>query len=196
MKRLGLFGGTFDPPHVGHLVLAECARERLRLDRVVFIPAGQPPHKSRSRLSSPAARVAMTRLAIRGHRAFTVSTLEVEGDGPSFTIETLRAFARRSPKSRLFLLIGADSLDDFRNWHEPEEILELATLAVAGRPGAGRAAPWAQRRRDEVWLENPELEVSSSLLRARARAGRSLRYLVPDAVAAYIARHRLYRRRT
>ena len=194
MEHLGLFGGTFDPPHVGHLALAEWAREQLRLDRVLFIPAGRPPHKRRRPISSPAARLAMIRLATRGHPGFGVSTLELEADGPSFTVDTLRAIGARHPRARLFLLVGADSLDEFRTWRSPEEILALATLAVAARPGSGRAATraWA-RRRGVVWLGNPGLEVSSSLVRERARAGRSLRYLVPDAVARYITRHRLYR---
>lgn len=193
MKRIGLFGGTFDPPHVAHLALAEWARDRLRLDRVVFIPAGRPPHKRRASLSTAARRVEMTRLAVRGNAAFEVSTLELEADGPSFTVETLRRMRARDPGARLYLLLGADSLDDFRTWHEPKAILALATVAVAGRPGAGRtgARAWARHRR-VVWLGNPKLEVSSSLVRIRARRGRSVRYLVPDPVARYIERHRLY----
>ncbi len=196
MERVGLFGGTFDPPHVGHLMLAEWARERLGLHRVVFVPAGRPPHKRGSRISSAATRLAMTRLAVRGNPRFRVSTVELEDDGPSFTIDTLRRFAARAPGSRLYLLMGADSLDDFRRWHEPERILKLAILAVAGRPGVGGpgSMAWARGRR-VVWLGNPGLDVSSSLVRERARAGRSLRYLVPDAVAAFIARRGLYRRR-
>jgi len=194
VERLGLFGGTFDPPHVGHLALAEWARERLRLDRVIFVPAGQPPHKRGRAISSAAARLAMTRLAIRGHPAFEVSTIEVHAGGPSFTVETLHRLAGMRPGAHLYLLIGADSLDEFRTWQGPEDILALATLAVAARPGAGRAATraWARRRR-VMWLDNPGLEVSSSVVRARARAGRSVRYLVPDAVAHYIERYHLYR---
>ena len=194
MRRIGIFGGTFDPPHVGHLALAECARERLRLDEVRFVPAGRPPHKSGGRITSAAERVAMARLAVRGNAAFTVSTHETRRQGPSFTIETLRHVAAGALRTRLFLLIGADSLDDFASWREPEAILRLATLVVAGRPGvprAGRRRP----RRGPVHLDNPEIAVSSSLVRARVRAGRSVRYLVPDAVSAYIARHGLYRGR-
>ena len=206
MRRIGLFGGTFDPPHVGHLVLAECARDRLGLDEVRFIPAGKPPHKPGTRITRAAQRVAMARLAVRGNRAFAVSTLETGRGGPSFTIETLREVAADSPGARLFLLMGADSLDEFATWREPESILLLATLAVAGRPGAnaralrrGRAAP---ARGPSVrggarieWIDNAEIAVSSSIVRTRVRTGRSIRYLVPDAVAAYIARHRLYRGR-
>ena len=198
MRRIGLFGGTFDPPHVGHLALAECARDRLRLDEVRFIPAGQPPHKRGERITGAARRVAMARLAVRGNPAFAVSTVETRRGGPSFTVETLRAVARAAPDARLFLLMGADSLDEFRTWREPEAILGLATLAVAERPGAapgGRRRASRLRRGRVAWLDNAELAVSSSLVRARVRAGRSIRYLVPDAVAAYIARHRLYRGR-
>ena len=195
MARIGLFGGTFDPPHVGHLALAEWARERLRLDRVIFVPAGEPPHKRRDAVSGPAHRLAMTRLAVRGNPAFRVSTLEMRRGGPSFTVDTVRAFARRARGDRLFFLVGADSLDDFRGWHEPDAILALATLAVAGRPGAGSRASraWAKRRR-VLWIGNPDLDVSSSGIRERTRRGLSLRYLVPEPVRAYVARARLYRR--
>jgi len=198
MRRVGLFGGTFDPPHVGHLVLAECARDRLGLDEVRFIPAGQPPHKRSHPVSPCARRVAMVRLAVRSNPAFVVSMLEARRRGPSFTIETLRRVAAETPRARLYLLMGADSLDEFHTWREPEAILALATLAVAARPGAARAARRVPKRpllrRGRIaWLDNAEIDVSSSRVRARVRAGHSVRYLVPDAVAAYIARHRLYR---
>jgi nicotinate-nucleotide adenylyltransferase len=195
MRRIGLFGGTFDPPHLGHLALAEHARDRLGLDEVRFIPAGQPPHKRGEGIAPAAARLAMTRLAVRGNPAFTVSTLEVRRGGPSFTVETLRTVAAATPAARLYLLMGADSLDDFATWHEPETILRLATLVVAGRPGAGTRRLEPRGRGRIVRLDNAEIALSSSLVRNRVRAGRSVRYLVPDAVAAYIVRHRLYRRR-
>jgi nicotinate-nucleotide adenylyltransferase len=188
-----LFGGTFDPPHLGHLVLAECARDRLALDEVRFVPAGEPPHKRGRPVTPTAVRLAMVRLAVRGNRAFVVSTLETRRHGPSFTIETLRAVRAEAPRARLFLLMGADSLDEFVTWREPEAILGLATLAVAERPGRGRPAARLARRGRIAWLDNAEIDLSSSLVRARVRAGRSIRYLVPEAVAAYIARHRLYR---
>lgn len=191
VRRLGLFGGTFDPPHLGHLALAEWARERLGLDRVLFVPAGIPPHKRRRAPSPARVREALTRLAVRGNPAFRVSALELGRDGPSFTVDTLRALRRRHPGVRVFLLLGEDSLRDFPTWHDPRAIRALATLAVARRPGTARAP---RARRGVVWLDNPGIALSSSAIRARARAGRSVRYLVPDPVAAYIARHRLYRR--
>jgi nicotinate-nucleotide adenylyltransferase len=206
MRRIGLFGGTFDPPHLGHLVLAEWARARLRLDRVVFVPAGTPPHKRGRRLTAAASRLALTRLAVRGNPAFAVSGFEAGRDGPSFTVDTLRHFHARQPDARIYLLMGADSLADFPNWHEPGEIARLATLVVAARQAAagsgadgvpkasGRALLPGRVRSRVVVLDNPIVAISSSALRARARAGRSLRYLVPDAVAAYVARHGLYGR--
>lgn len=187
-RRVGVFGGTFDPPHLGHLAIAEWARERLGLDHVTFVPAGAPPHKRRG-VTAAAHRLAMTRLATRGNRAFRVSPLEARRPGPSFTVDTLRELRRRDRAARLWLLLGEDSLDDFASWHAPEEILGLARLAVAGREGArpGRGRPPC------TWIGNPAIAISSSALRRRARAGRSLRYLVPDPVIAYVARHRLYR---
>ena len=194
-RRLGLFGGTFDPPHVGHLVLAGWALEALGLERVLFVPAGQPPHKPGRRISPARHRLAMTRLAVRGNPRFGVSTLEIARPGPSFTVETLRRLARRHD-GELHLLIGADSLDEFRLWHEPEAILGLARLAVAGRPGAGRRATltWARRSPRVTWIGNPGVEVSSSLVRRRVGTGHSCRYLVPESVWRYIERHRLYLR--
>jgi nicotinate-nucleotide adenylyltransferase len=192
MMRIGLFGGTFDPPHAGHVALAECALRRLRLDRVLLVPAGQPPHKRGRRLSPAADRLAMIRLAARGHPGLAVSTIEIRRRGPSFTVDTLRRVRGSHPGARLYLLMGADSLEDFAAWHDPEGIRALATLVVAARPGH------RLRRRDHrgvVWLANAPLDLSSSAIRARARAGRALSGLVPEAVAGYIARRGLYRAR-
>jgi nicotinate-nucleotide adenylyltransferase len=194
VRRVGIFGGTFDPPHVGHLLIAGWAREALALERVVFVPAGQPPHKRGRMLTAARHRLAMTRLAVRGNPAFRVATLELERRGPSFTVDTLRAFARAGVE--LFLLVGADSLDDFHGWHDPDGILSLARLAVAGRPGAGGRGGgwWARRGRRVTWIGNPEVGVSSSLVRQRVRGGGSCRYLVPDPVWRYVEREGLYRR--
>ena len=185
--RIGVFGGTFDPPHFAHLALAEWARIELELDRVWFVPAGVPPHKRPDSPSAAQHRLAMARLAVRGNPAFGVSPLECRRRGPSYTVDTLRAFAAAHPRARLHLIMGADMLATFAHWREPAAIAALATLVVAVRPGT-RVAP----RRGLVVLSNPGLEVSSHALRARARAGRSIRYLVPDAVARYAERHRLY----
>ena len=193
--RLGVFGGTFDPPHLGHLALAEWAREALDLERVLFVPAGQPPHKRGRHVTPARHRLAMTRLAVRGNPAFAVSAIEAKRRGPSFTVETLRALRGRFPRAELWLIVGADSLNELHTWRAPREIVALARLAVAVRPGARRVAESGRRAPRAVRLENPGIAVSSSALRARSAAGASLRYLVPDAVAAYVRRHRLYRGR-
>ena len=156
-----------------------------------FVPAGEPPHKRRGALSASKHRVAMTRLAIRGNPAFAVCTLEASRRGPSYTVDTLRALAAESPRTDWHLLLGADMYTTFDTWRDSEEIAARAVLVVASRPGTPAKHP-AQRGRRVVWLTNPALEVSSHLLRARAAQGQGLRYLLPDAVARYVARHQLY----
>jgi nicotinate-nucleotide adenylyltransferase len=193
VRRVGVFGGTFDPPHLGHLAIAAWARDTLGLERVLFVPAGQPPHK-RGRKRTPARhRLAMIRLAVRGTPEFRVSTWELDRRGPSFTIDTLEHLAR-TRGTELHLIVGADSLDDFRTWKRPDDILALSRLAVAGRPGSGtRGEAWARRTRRVDWIGNPLVEISSTLVRERVRAGYSCRYLVPDPVWRYVGQHRLYR---
>lgn len=195
--RVALFGGTFDPPHLGHLALAECARETLGLDRVIFMPAGAPPHK-RGPVASAADRVALVRLAVRGNPAFEVSTLEARREGPSWTIDTLRELHAAHPRAELWLLVGADMHATMHTWREIGAITSLARIAVAVRPGstASVKAAWARGGLGVTALANPGLEISSSEIRTRARAGRSLRYLVPDAVARAIAARALYRSAT
>lgn len=192
-ERLGLFGGTFDPPHLGHLALAEWARERLRLDRVVFVPAGDPPHKRGRVVTKAATRLAMTELAVAGRDGFALSRVEIDRDGPSYTVDTLRALRAAHPGSRWWLLIGEDSLAELATWKEPEAIVRLATPAVAVRPGSRVRRTRSAFGRPVVWLDNPPIDVSSSDVRARARRGASLRFLVPDAVERFVVARRLYR---
>jgi nicotinate-nucleotide adenylyltransferase len=139
--RLGLFGGTFDPVHYGHLLLAECCREQCRLDSVWFVPAATPPHKQARELSAAARRIEMLDLAIGGHEQFAVCRLEVERGGVSYTVDTLRELHRAEPKRELFFLMGADSLIDLPTWREPAAICELALPVVVGRPGTQSPAP-------------------------------------------------------
>ena len=158
------------------------------------MPSAQPPHKAGRRVTQVAARVAMTRLAVRGNAAFSVSTLETRRRGPSYTVDTLRALRRRRPDAEWVLVIGEDCLRELGTWREPDAIRSLATLAVAKRvraPGE-RPAPVARRSRIR-WVAMPRLDVSSRELRERVRAGDSVRYLVPDAVLKYIQRRGLYR---
>ncbi|MEQ1833305.1 MAG: nicotinate-nucleotide adenylyltransferase, partial [Candidatus Eisenbacteria bacterium] len=181
--RIGVFGGSFDPPHHGHLALAEWARLELGLDQVVFVPAGQPPHKRAGVLSAVHHRVALTRLAVRGNAAFSVSTIEARRAGPSYTADTLAALAAVWPGATLHLLMGADMFATFDSWREPAAIAARAVLVVAGRPGSARriVSREAKRGLGVVWLTNPGLEVSSSELRARIARGLGARYLVPEA---------------
>jgi nicotinate-nucleotide adenylyltransferase len=195
--RLGVFGGTFDPVHYGHLLLAEQCREQLALDSVWFVPAAVSPHKQGLPSTSAAHRAAMLELAIAGHPAFCVCDEELRRGGPSYTVETLDALHRDDPSRRLVLLIGADSLADLPTWREPARILELAEIAAVNR-GRGAAQldavlPVLPQAASRVTLvQMPAVELSATDLRGRAAAGRSLRYLTPRPVEEYIREHRLY----
>jgi len=199
-RAIGIMGGTFDPIHVGHLAVAEEAREALDLERVLFVPAGQPPHKLPGSVSPARDRVAMVELAIAGNPAFELSTVEIERDGPSFTVDTVEALEGDEPDATLHLILSAETFAELPTWHEPERLFEAARMAVVPREGypapdpawLGRAFPGREDRVD--YLEGPRLGLSSTALRARVAAGRSIRYLVPPAVEAYIVEHQLYRR--
>jgi nicotinate-nucleotide adenylyltransferase len=197
--RLGLFGGTFDPIHLGHLILAESCREACGLDRVWFVVAGAPPHKPGERTSVD-DRVEMARIAIAGHPAFEVSELEARRPGPHYSFETLEEVHRQRPDDALFFLIGADSLADLPQWRRPDRIAALATVVVVGRPGVvvpgGSATRWPDlgpEARPFQMVKAPTIGISSSDLRRRVAEGRSIRYQVPRGVEAYIEAHRLYR---
>jgi nicotinate-nucleotide adenylyltransferase len=195
-QRLGLFGGTFDPIHHGHLALAEAARDTLDLE-IVFMPAGQPPHKPEQRVSPAPDRLAMVRAAIADNPGFLVSTLELERAGPSYTVDTLETLAATTQD--LSLILSTEAVADLASWHRPERVLELATLVVVPRDGfpdldeatVARLVPGTRPR--VMILDGPRLRLSASAIRRRAAEGRSVRYLVPDAVATYIGDHALYR---
>jgi len=201
--RVGILGGTFDPVHYGHLVIAEQVREALSLDRVVFVPANVPPHKQAESVASAVDRVAMVELAVAGNRFFAVSRVELERPGPSYTADTLAVLsdeASRQGVAREFhFILSAEALAGFHAWRQPERLLAMARLAVVPRPGAplpDRAwfaanAPGVPAERVSC-VETVPLAHSSSEVRARAASGRSIRYLVPPAVEAYIRDHRLY----
>ena len=196
-SRLGIFGGTFDPIHIAHLAVAEEAAETLGLERVLFVPAGTPPHKPDGAITDAEHRLAMVELAIAGNERFATDRRELDRPGRSYTIDTLESLRRETP-SDLVLIVSADSFLGLMSWREPRRILELARIAVAPRDGYPSAGPdfLAANLPDLVdcatFLDGPHLRLSASDLRARAAAGRSLRYLVPDAVAAYIGDHALY----
>ena len=200
---LGVLGGTFDPIHIAHLAVAEEAREALGLEQVLFIPAGQPPHKSGRAITPGEERLAMIGLAIAGNPAFAVSRIELDRAGPSYTVDTLGALrgarlaAGASPE--IVFIVSSEAFAEFGTWRDPRRVLELATIAVAPRDGFPDATREAVMREfpDQadriVFLDGPRLRLSASDLRQRAATGRSLRYLVPDAVAAHIEDHALYR---
>jgi nicotinate-nucleotide adenylyltransferase len=193
VESIAMFGGTFDPVHVGHLLLAERAREELGLDRILFVPANIPPHKRSGRLiAPPQARIAMLALAIASNPAFEISTHEIDREGVSYTVDTLRHFETLHPLARFTLLIGGDNARDFRTWRQPETIAALARVAVFARPGSElpeELLPGVGYHR----IGSPLLEISSTDIRERAARGRSIRYMVPDAVCDYIERNELYR---
>lgn len=196
--RIGVFGGTFDPVHVGHLILAEQCREQACLDQVWFVPSARPPHKPDPTRTPFERRVEMLALAIAGHPAFRVEEMEKDRPGPSFTADTLEELRHRRPEDELFLLLGSDSLKDLPVWHAPERIFRAASLVVVERPGHAMLPAFRLRTTPDVPVRlqvvtSPLIEVSSSDLRERAASGRSLRYLVPRAVEAYILEKRLYR---
>jgi nicotinate-nucleotide adenylyltransferase len=200
--RLGIFGGSFDPVHYGHLLLAESCREQVGLDRVLFVPAGIPPHKQGRELTPGALRLEMLSLAIAGDPAFEASPLEVERGGVTYTVDTLRALHAARPSDELFLLLGSDMFADLPNWRGPSEVLALALPVVVLRPGAaepdfnllvGLATPERihQAQNARAWM--PLVGFSSSALRERVAAGRSIRYWTPRAVEKYIESAGLYR---
>ena len=188
--RLGIFGGTFDPPHVGHLLAAVDAVEQLELDRLVLVPAAVQPLKTNQVRTPAEHRLAMTRLLVAGDERFGVDPMEIERTGLSFSVDTLAAFAERHPAAERFFLVGADVLRTFDRWRDPARVLELATLVVLTRD-AGDGGPVLPA--GALRLPTRRVDVSSTEIRARAAAGRSLRGFVPEPVAAYIAAHGLYR---
>ena len=196
--KLGVLGGTFDPIHLGHLAAAEAARSALALDRVLFVPAGDPWLKAGATISPGEHRLAMVRAAIAGVPAYEASTVEVDRPGPTYTEVTLAQLQETyGPDTELHFIVGADTVHDLARWHEPAEVLARCTLVVMGRPAQGeldlstldRIAPGAAARAVAVDLD---MEVSATEIRRRAAAGESLAGLVPDAVERYIREHKLY----
>lgn len=181
--RIGLFGGTFDPPHMGHLIVASDACEALRLDRLLFIPSADPPHKRGLVTATAEQRVQMVRAAIAGDPRFAVDDLEVRRRGISYSVDTLRTIRAREPEAELFFLIGVDQMRQLHSWREPDEIARLAQLVVLTRDGELPDAESAYRHRT---VHVTRVDISATEIRARAAAGRSVRYLVPEAVRGMV----------
>jgi nicotinate-nucleotide adenylyltransferase len=199
VARIGILGGSFNPPHIAHLVCASEAAAQLQLDRVLLTPVAAPPHKDAEDDPGPEVRLELCRLAIEGDERLGVCDLEVLRGGPSYTVDTLRELHARTPEDDLTFIVGGDIALGLPSWHEPEAVLGLAQLAVAERSGAGRqdvVDRLAERFGDApapVFFDMPRLDISSSLIRRRVAQGLPIRYLVPRSVAEHIARGRLYR---
>jgi nicotinate-nucleotide adenylyltransferase len=195
--RVGILGGAFNPPHLGHLVCAQEALVQLELDRVVFVPVGEAPHRTLDDDPGSEARLEMVELAIADDERFVASRIEMDREGPSYTADTLEQLRAEASEDELFLILGGDQAAALASWHEPEKVLERATLAVFERMSWGRNAiiikigrmPGAERVR---YLDMPLIQVSSSSIRRRVREGVPIRYLVPDKVVDYIATNELY----
>ncbi len=191
--NVAVYGGTFNPPHCGHLIVAESVRETLRLERILFVPTSTPPHKGAQALAPASHRMAMTSLATAGNEGFQASDLEVARGGLSYTIDTLRAVAARHPGSRLKLLIGADNIFDFEGWKSPSDILDIADLVVMSRPGYDLQHSRSGVLPHATLVTVPQIGISGTDIRRRVKFRQSIRYLVPPAVEEYIRRHGLYK---
>jgi nicotinate-nucleotide adenylyltransferase len=194
---VGIYGGVFNPPHQGHLIAAQEAHAQLGLDVVVWVPVGDAPHRVVDGDPGAEARLELVELAIAGDERFRASRIEIEREGPSYTADTLRELREREPEDELFLILGGDQALALRTWHEPEQVLELATLGVFDRGSSTRNAIGITIGRmigaDRVrFLEMPRIDISSTMVRRRAAAGKPIRYLVPDKVANFIGAQSLY----
>ena len=198
-RRIGIMGGTFDPIHVGHLITAEMVRSAASLDEVVFIPSARPPHKDGARAASAEDRLIMTERAVQDNPYFSVSDMELKREGPSYTVDTIAELRARLDDAELFFITGADAMNDLYRWHEPKRLLCSCQFIVATRQGAPLdelllAEKFTAEERSHIQvLPTPHLEISSSVIRARIRAGLSVRHLVPRAVEEYIEKRGLYR---
>ena len=198
-KAIGILGGTFNPIHLGHLLMAQDALEQLRLDRVIFVPSATPPHKTVDKLARAADRLRMINLAIRGNDRFDVDDLEIKRGGKSYSVDTLLQLKRRHPRARFFFIIGADSLRELHLWREVGRLVTLCTFITVPRPGFEpkpvvdpRLDAATRRRLRQHVLHGHACDIASRDIRARVSQKRSIRYLVPDPVRAYIEAHRLY----
>ncbi len=199
--RIGIFGGSFDPIHAGHLILAEQCREQARLDEVWFVPCALQPHKEDGAHATDRQRSEMIEMAIAGHASFRLSKIELERGGVSYTVETLAQVAAQQPDAELFLLMGDDSLESFSRWREPQRILQLAIPLVVNRPGSGKVdlsalSPLVDAARlaefESYRVESPAIEISSRAIRESLQNHRSVRYLMPRSVEKYVQTQQLY----
>jgi nicotinate-nucleotide adenylyltransferase len=198
-RRIGILGGTFDPIHMGHLITAEIVRVSAALDEIIFIPAARPPHKENKGEAPAEDRLLMVQCAVEGNPSFSVSDIELRREGPSYTVDTIAALSEQLGDAELFFITGADAMNDLYRWHDPVRLLHSCTFIVAARQGveldeSRLAEQFSPEQRSRIRIvPTPHLEISSTVIRARVRAGRSIRYLVPRAVELYIEERGLYR---
>jgi nicotinate-nucleotide adenylyltransferase len=195
--RVGILGGTFDPPHIGHLILGEYAADALDLARLLYIPAAEPPHKQGEHKTPVEHRLAMLKLALADNPRFEISRVDIDRAGPHYSLDTVRIVQAQFPEAEIYFIMGGDSLRDLPLWHRPADLIRLCRLAVMARAGADAwpemheaVLPGLAER--VVMIESPLIEISSTRIVQRLGAGRSVRYLLPDAVLSYIQQHDLY----
>lgn len=194
LPKLGVLGGTFDPIHNGHLIVAGDLLEKLDLAQVLFLLSARPPHKNSSAVASWQDRLQMVRMALKDNPRFQASDIEIKRDGPSYTVETMDQLqARYGSKYRVLFVMGADNIFDVFTWHEPQRLLASRSLVVVPRPGCDLRDLDPEVTKKITLVQTPLIEISSSDVRQRVREGRSIKYLVPEEVATYIYRHHLYR---
>lgn len=198
-RRIGILGGTFDPIHMGHLITAEIVRVSAVLDEIIFIPAARPPHKENKGEAPAEDRLRMVQCAVEGNPSFSVSDIELKREGPSYTVDTIAVLSEQLRDAELFFITGADAMNDLYRWHDPVRLLHSCMFIVAARQGveldeSRLAEQFSPEQRSRIRIvPTPHLEISSTVIRARVRAGRSIRYLVPRAVELYIEERGLYR---
>lgn len=193
MKKIGIFGGAFDPPHIGHLIAAQYAAEQLSLDKVIFVPSGNHPFKEGTLVASAEQRFAMTKLAIAGNPIFDVSDVEIRKEGKSFTFETLEHFSALYPDGTLSFLIGTDNIKDFSSWKHPEKIVELATVVVLNREVVRIPKQENEFMARFLYLDTPTIEISSTEVRNRLAEHKTVRYMIRNGVELFLDMTGLYR---
>lgn len=190
MSRFGILGGTFDPPHNGHIAIAETAIRKLKLDKVIFIPAKTPPHKSREKISSQQDRLAMIKLAVGGREKIEISEIEFDRPGPSYTVDTLAELHKKYPGDEFYFLIGADNIPELESWHRPEKIMEMVKVVAACRPGFSTAEKYSDIIES---FDMTPVNISSTMIREKVRSGQSISGLLPVDVEEYILKRNLYK---